>query len=57
MSKQAEAIDRIVQELLGRRLSKQERMQRLRQLVRSGEDVPEELMDQAVRRLMERLTD
>ena len=57
MSKQAEAIDRIVQELLGRQLSKQERMQRLRQLERSGEDVPEELMDQAVRRLMERLTD
>ncbi|MBK8101558.1 MAG: hypothetical protein IPK26_31135 [Planctomycetes bacterium] len=57
MSKQAEAIDRIVQELLGRQLSKQERMQRLRQLVRSGQDVPEELMDHAVRRLMERLTD
>lgn len=57
MSKQAEAVDRIVQELLGRQLSKQERMQRLRQLVRSGEDVPDELMDQAVRRLMERLTE
>lgn len=38
-------------------LSKGERMRRLRELVRSGEDVPDELMDLALRRLMEHLTD
>lgn len=38
-------------------LSKAERMQRLRDLARSGEDVPDELMDQALRKLMERITD
>lgn len=38
-------------------LSKAERMQRLRDLARSGEDVPDELMDQALRKLMERITE
>ena len=38
-------------------LSKTERMQRLRELARSGEDVPDELMDQALRKLMERITE
>lgn len=32
-------------------------MKLLRELVHSGQDVPDELMDQAVRKLMERLTD
>lgn len=40
-----------------RGLSKAQRMQRLRELVQSEEDVPDELMDQAVRKLMERLTE
>jgi hypothetical protein len=53
----SEAIDRIVQELMDRQLSKGERVRRLRELVRSGEDVPDELMDLALRRLMEHLTD
>jgi hypothetical protein len=53
----SEAVDRIVQELMDRQLSKGERMRRLRELVRSGEDVPDELMDLALRRLMEHLTD
>jgi hypothetical protein len=52
-----EAIERIVEELLARDLSKVERMQRLRELAQSGEDVPDELMDQALRKLMERLTE
>ena len=51
-----EAIERIVEELLERGLSKAERMQRLRELAKSGEDVPDELLDQALRKLMERLT-
>jgi hypothetical protein len=52
-----EAIERIVEELLERGLSKAERMQRLRELAQSGEDVPDELLDQALRKLMERLTE
>lgn len=38
-------------------LPKAERMKRLRELVKSGDDVPDELMDQAVRKLMERITE
>ena len=38
-------------------LSKAQRMKRLRELAKSGDDVPEELMDQALRKLMERITD
>jgi hypothetical protein len=38
-------------------LSKTERIKRLRDLARSGEDVPDELMDQALRKLMERITE
>ena len=44
-------------ELMDRDLSKAERMQRLRELAKSGDDVPDELMDQALRKLMERLTE
>lgn len=52
-----EAIERIVEELMDRGLSKAERIKRLRELAKSGEDVPDELMDQALRKLMERLTE
>ncbi|MFY9345703.1 MAG: hypothetical protein WAT39_24640 [Planctomycetota bacterium] len=52
-----ETIERIVEELMDRSLSKAERMRRLRELAQSGEDVPDELMDQAVRKLMERLAE
>jgi hypothetical protein len=52
-----ENVERLVQELMDRQLTKAERMQRLRELVQSGKDVPDELLDQALRRLMERLTD
>lgn len=38
-------------------LSKAERIKRLRDLAHSEEDVPDELMDQALRRLMERITE
>jgi len=53
----SETVERIVEELMDRDLSKAERMQRLRELARSGEDVPDELMDQALRKLMERITE
>lgn len=42
---------------MDRQLPKAERMRLLRELVHSGEDVPDELLDRALRRLMERLTD
>jgi hypothetical protein len=51
------AVERIVEELMERGLSKAERMRRLRELVQSGDDVPDDLMDQALRKLMERLTE
>lgn len=58
MPKQSfENVERLVQELMDRQLTKAERMQRLRELVQSGKDVPDELLDQALRKLMERLTD
>jgi hypothetical protein len=51
------SVERIVEELMDGSLTKAERIQRLRDLARSGEDVPDELMDQALRKLMERITD
>jgi len=53
----SETVERIVEELMDGDLPKAERMQRLRELARSGEDVPDELMDQALRKLMERITE
>lgn len=53
----SEAVERIVEELMDCNLTKQERIQRLRELARSGDDVPDELMDQALRKLMERITE
>jgi uncharacterized protein Yka (UPF0111/DUF47 family) len=53
----SESIERIVEELLDSSLTKAQRIQRLRELAKSGEDVPDELMDQALRKLMERLTE
>ena len=38
-------------------LTKAERIQRLRELAKSGDDVPDELMDQALKKLMERITE
>jgi len=52
-----EAVERIVEELLEGQLSKAERMRRLRVLAQSGDEVPDELMDQALRKLMERITE
>lgn len=42
---------------MNRDIPKGERMRLLRELVQSGEDVPDELLDRALRKLMERLTD
>lgn len=50
-------LDRIVQELMDGELSKAQRIKRLRELATSGDEVPEELMDEALRKLMERITE
>lgn len=42
---------------MSRKLTKAQRMRLLQRLVRTGEQVPEELMDLVLRRLMERQTD
>ena len=51
----AASVERIVHELLAHRHEKHERMRLLRELVRSGEQVPDELLEAALRKLMERI--
>lgn len=50
-------VDQIVDKLLESDLSKEERIALLRELVERGEDLPDEMLVSALRRLMERLTD
>ena len=50
-------VDQIVQDLLSREGTKAERMQLFRELVRQGKDLPEDLLNSALRKLMERLAD
>ena len=49
-------VDQIVEDLLEKPLTKAERIQLLRQLVREGDEVPDELLNAALRRLMGRLS-
>lgn len=42
---------------MSRSLTKAQRIERLRALAESGDEVPDELMEQALRKLMERITD
>lgn len=57
MSKSNTDVDEIVEQLLQRDLTKAQRLVHLRELVRSGDDLPDELMDEALRKLMERITE
>lgn len=57
LSKPKSDVDRIVEELMGRDLTKAERMACLRELAKSGDEVPDDLMDEALRKLMERITE
>ena len=50
-------IDHIVDRLVQRDLSKGERLAYLKKLVQSGEDLPDEWMEAALRKLMDRLSD
>ncbi|MFK7740726.1 MAG: hypothetical protein AB8H80_10415 [Planctomycetota bacterium] len=57
LDKSRNDVDRIVEALMDRDLAKPQRIELLRQLARSGDDVPDELMDEALRKLMERITE
>ena len=50
-------VDRIVQELLERGGTKAERMKLFRELIRRGEDLPDEMLNTALQKLMERLAE
>lgn len=50
-------VDRIVEELLQRSSSKEERMRLFRELVRRGDELPAEMLEDALQRLMDRLTE
>lgn len=50
-------VDEIVHDLLAKGGTKAERKSLFRELVRRGEDLPEEMLNSALRKLMERLAD
>lgn len=50
-------VDRIVQELLKKGGTKAERVKLFRELVRRGENLPDELLNSALQKLMERLAE
>lgn len=57
MASEEPTVDQIVRDLLEGTLTKAERKERFRDLVRRGEDVPDELLDMVLRRLMDRLAE
>lgn len=57
MASQQSTVDQIVQELLERGGTKAERMKLFRELIRRGEDLPDELLNSALQKLMERLAE
>lgn len=50
-------VEQIVRELLERDLTREQRMKLLKDLVRRGEELPDEMLDSALQRLMDRLTE
>ncbi|MEE9127087.1 MAG: hypothetical protein V3U11_08100 [Planctomycetota bacterium] len=50
-------VDQIVQELMEGDLTKEQRVRLLRELVRRGEDLPDDMLDSALQKLMDRLTE
>ena len=57
MASQQPTVDQIVQKLLERGGTKAERMKLFRELIRRGEDLPDELLNSALQKLMERLAE
>jgi hypothetical protein len=50
-------VDAIVKELVEKPLTKSERIRLLRELVERGEDLPDEMLANALQKLMQRLTE
>jgi hypothetical protein len=50
-------VEQIVRELLEGDLTREQRMRLLRDLVRRGEELPDDMLDSALQRLMDRLTE
>lgn len=50
-------VEQIVRELLEGDLTKEQRVKLLRDLVRRGEELPDDMLDSALQRLMDRLTE
>ncbi len=57
MNRAETRVDRIVSELSDNTLDKAERIRLLKELVERGEELPDEILDVALRRLMERLSE
>ncbi len=57
MASEEPTVDQIVKELLEEPLTKAERMARFKELVRRGADVPDHMLDLALKKLMERLAE
>jgi hypothetical protein len=57
MASQQPTVDQIVQDLLTRGGTKAERMKLFRELVERGEDLPDEMLNTALQKLMERLAE
>ncbi|MHC4853236.1 MAG: hypothetical protein ACYTGW_10750 [Planctomycetota bacterium] len=50
-------VDQIVRELMEGDLTKEQRVKLLRELVRRGEELPDGMLDSALQKLMDRLTE
>jgi len=50
-------VEQIVRELLEGDLTREQRMKLLRDLVRRGDELPEDMLESALQRLMDRLTE
>jgi hypothetical protein len=56
MRSQEPSTEELIAELMGRPASRARRIELLRQLVRRGDDLPDAMLDESMRRLMELLT-
>ena len=57
MADDSERLDQIVDDLLAKGGTKQERMRLLRELVQRGEELPDEILNSALQKLMEQIAD
>lgn len=57
MADDSTRLDQVVNDLLEKGGTKEERMRLLRELVRRGMQLPDEVLDSALQKLMERIVD